>query len=82
MASKKEIVVFDGIIRGGGHEAACKVSATKVSLPGNVVPPAYAKYSVKVVSKQLPSGQYQLFVNGQCFAMRNQDGNWLSGDPD
>lgn len=80
MASTKELVRFAGTIRGQGREATCTVSALKVTLGGAGVS-AYARYSVEAVSQLLPEGEYQLFVNGQSFAMRHHGGHWLSASP-
>jgi hypothetical protein len=77
MGSQKEAVSFPGIIRGGGHEANCTVLATKVGLPG--IASTYCDYSVENVSKPLPEGRYQLFVNGETYALRYENGFWLAG---
>jgi hypothetical protein len=77
MASIKEPVFFAGTIRGQGRESPCTVSAQKVTMPGTGLF-AYAHYSVRTVSRPLPEGDYELFVNGQTVAMRHQGGNWLS----
>lgn len=77
MQSLKERVSFAGILRGEGYEVPCTVSALKVTQRGTGIS-AYAQYSVSNISQPLPEGEYQLSVNGQSFAMRNQGGNWLS----
>ena len=77
MPSIRERVRFTGILRSEGQEAECTVWATKVSLPGsNAV--AYAKYSIQSVSKPLPDGNYTLTVNGEQYAVRCHNGNWLA----
>jgi hypothetical protein len=77
MSSTKERVAFPGILRGEGHEASCTVWATKVTQQGTGNS-AYARYSIENVSRVLPEGNYQVSANGQSFAVRFANGNWLA----
>ena len=76
MASTRERVSFQGILRGHGCEANCTVFATKISVPGGDFD--YRKYTIGQVSKPLPDGNYQLSVNGALITVRNLNGSWLS----
>ncbi len=71
-------VTFKGIIRGNGHEAKCTVSAKEVPNPAPLQPPAYTRYSVEHVEKQLPEGAYTISFNGQTLAIRYENGHWLA----
>ena len=77
MISTREPVILPGILRGSGHEVACTVRATKVSLLGSHAV-AYCEYSIAHTSKPLSEGNYQLSVNAETIPVRLQDGYWLS----
>jgi len=79
MASQRQSVSFSAIIKGEGQEATCRVSATKVSLPGSGAV-AYVDYFIRDedVSIALPDGHYQVFVNGETQTVVRRNGFWVS----
>lgn len=80
MSSSREGVFLPGILQGQGHEAECRVSATKVTLPGPSGLPvavAFSGYSIHSVSKKLPDGSYNLSVNAEIIPMRRSNGMWF-----
>ena len=80
MSSIKQAIISNGTISGRGLEASCVASALKVTLPGLNIS-AYARYQIHRVSQELPEGDYSLSVNGQTFAIRLRNGQWLSASP-
>ncbi len=76
MASSRQRVRFDGIIRGEGYEAECTGRVTMVSLSGRL--PTYTQYSIDAVSKALPDGEYTVFAHGTCYPVRQRGGYWLA----
>ncbi len=77
LASTKERVRLTETLRGQAQEASCTVVATKVSLPNSGMA-AFANYSVESVSKPLPEGTYELFVNGSLILLRHQNGHGVT----
>jgi hypothetical protein len=77
MASQREVVSFQGILRGEGHEAGCRGTAMKVSLPGTN-DFEYTRYSITSLDKPLPEGNYTLSVHGKMIPLRYQGGHWLA----
>jgi hypothetical protein len=71
-----DLVVFDGILRGRGREADCRVSAKRhISMSGTV---AYSRYHVEHWPDDLPDGAYRLTVNGQNIPVRLQARKWFA----
>lgn len=57
--------MLEGLIRGGGHERPCRVSAIKVTNPTAPAHPAYANFEI-VDSDNFPDSEdYELILPGQ-----------------
>ncbi len=79
MASLREPVTLDGVLRGEGREAACSVSAIRVTMQGVPgLPPAYAQFRIVSVSSDLPEGTFELLVAGNTIPLRHKSGQWLA----
>jgi hypothetical protein len=74
---KPFVVTADGILRGEGHKASCRVSATKVGLLGAPGIFEYTNFSIEKVSKALPAGIYQLSAFGKNYSVRYENGYLL-----
>ncbi len=62
-----------------GHQAACTVSAIKVSLPQlNIW--EYVKCSIQHAPDDLPDGQYEVSFDGREMRLKKLDGGWLAGE--
>ena len=77
MTIRKRTVRWIGLLRGNGEEAGCTVEALEVTNPAGG-PPAYAQYEIIYVSRPLPSGVYDVQVNGQRFRVRHAHGHWTA----
>jgi hypothetical protein len=64
MASNREIVMLSGTISGMGREAACIVSAVRVSLAG-ATESALTRCSIHQAPVDLPEGAYQVTFAGE-----------------
>lgn len=78
MASNKEVVILDGVVRGEGHEATCRICATRVSLPGAPGITETTDWSMLDISKPLPDGDYEVLAEGKRVLVRHIAGQWLS----
>jgi hypothetical protein len=76
MISRKEPVVFQGTLRGQGHERPCRVTATKVTMPGETVS-EYADMDI-ADSDNFPDGSYEVTVKGRTFPLTRKDGFYLA----
>ncbi len=77
--AKGEPVILHGTVRGEGREAACRISATRVSLPGAPGVSETTGWSMLDVSEPLPDGNYEVFADGKRDQVRLVNGRWLSG---
>jgi len=66
MATLIEISRHSGILRGEGMESNCEVEMEDVIALG--LPPVHANCHITSVEKDLPEGDYQLFVDGAVIA--------------
>ena len=74
----RERVTLNGIVRGEGREAACTISATRVSLPGAPRVSETTDWSMLNVSESLPDGNYEILADGKREQVRLVNGQWLS----
>jgi hypothetical protein len=75
MMSKKKLVTLYGVLKGNGHEAACRVKAVKVSLDAATF--EYTDLEVTEVSRPLPDGVYELEVENKKIRVRQSPLGWL-----
>lgn len=67
--------MHDGVLRGHGHLAPCRVVAVKVSLPDGGIE-AYVKAEIVQAPGTLPDGDYDVSFEGRSFKVRKIGGNW------
>ena len=72
--------LFRAILRGGGRDVICQVSATEVALlkAGIAVT---IDHSLGKVSTELRDGAYTLMVNGETLRMIRRQGTWIASGP-
>jgi len=79
--SRKETVIFSGMIVSGDKQVGCKVRATKTTLGSNI-PPVFSEYSVmnSDVTDWLPDGDnYEVHLsNGERIPVRREHGHFLA----
>ena len=78
MASNKELVTLEGVVRGEGYEVSCKIRAVKVSLPGAPGISETADWSMIDTSEPLPDGEYEVLADGKQVPVRYINGQWSS----
>lgn len=69
-----------GLLKGMGYEAACTVSAIKVSLPDLDIW-EYVQCDIHLAPENLPDGPYQVIFGGRTMKVKKLDGDWLDGSP-
>jgi len=72
--------IFRAILRGGGRDVICQISATELALlkAGIAVT---IDHSLGKVSTELRDGAYMLLVNGETLRMIRRQGNWIASGP-
>ena len=66
MATLIDISSHPGILRGEGMECCCTVEVEDVIALG--LPPVHARHHITWIERDLPEGDYQLFVYGVVIA--------------
>ncbi len=74
--SNRETVIAAGQLKGMGHEAACTVSAVKVSLPQLNIS-EYVKCDIHLAPQDLPDGPYQVTFEGRTMKVKKLGADWL-----
>lgn len=78
LVAMSERVILHGTIQGEGRKAACRILATRVSLPGAAGVSETTHWSMRDVSEELPDGNYEVFAEGKREQVRRVGGRWLS----
>ena len=73
MASRREPVVLQGILRGEGHERSCRVRAIKVAMPCEPMASEYDSMDI-ADSDNFPDGSYEVTVAGRTIRLTRRDG--------
>jgi hypothetical protein len=76
MASRRESVVLQGMLRGEGHERPCRVRAVKVAMPCEPMASDYADMGI-ADSDNFPDGSYEVTVAGRTIPLTRRDGFYL-----
>jgi hypothetical protein len=79
MASQREMVSFQGVLKAQGVELRCVGSAMKVTLPGtNGI--EHTNFDIHNVFGGVPQDgtTYELIALGKTIRVKYQGGNWLS----
>jgi len=77
MASRRESVVLQGILRGEGHERSCRVRAIKVAMPCEPMASEYADMDI-ADSDNFPDGSYEVTVACRTIPLTRRDGLYLA----
>jgi hypothetical protein len=77
MGSLRDPLVLKVLLRCQGREVACRVSAVKVTMPGDPRLFEYVDYKI-LDAHNLPDSDYELSVEGRKIPLRRKDGNFLS----
>jgi hypothetical protein len=77
MASKREPVILQGILRGEHRERSCRISAIKVTLGGEPNVFEYTRPEI-VDSDDFPDGDYEVEYHGHKILFRKQGGVYLA----
>jgi hypothetical protein len=77
MASRRESVVLQGMLRGEGRERSCRVRAIKVAMPCEPMASEYANMDI-ADSDDFPDGSYEVTVAGRTIPLTRRDGFYLA----
>jgi hypothetical protein len=77
MASHRESVVLQGMLRGEGHERSCRVRAIKLAMPCEPMASEYADMDI-ADSDNFPDGSYEVTVAGRTIPLTRRDGFYLA----
>ncbi len=75
--SLRRSVVLHGMLRGQGRERMCRITAVRVTLPGDPAISEYADISV-ADTDNFPDGDYEVAVAGRTIRLKREDGFYLS----